>query len=247
MQTDDALGKAMLDYQRNGLRGEFFYRDGATTWEGDVWKSHFKPPDKWPEYKLSALQTLVDAGGSVLDVGCGGGMYALWLQDQGRDVVGVDISPNAIRTAEERGLKETIVADMFDLDLDNGAFRSALCTGTQIGSIGSIDGIREFLSDVARFTDEDGVLVLDSNNPTDVEMDGQLGYRADPRDGFAGRNFHEEYHRETASGVDRIVGKSHHVLVFSPARLYDIVVGTPWSVSQVYEDGIYFWAELEKV
>ena len=31
MVSEDTLGKAMFDYHRNGLRGEFFYRDGSTT------------------------------------------------------------------------------------------------------------------------------------------------------------------------------------------------------------------------
>lgn len=91
-------------------------------------------------------------------------MYALWLLEQNVEVLGVDISPNAIQTVKERGMEETMVTDMFDLDFENGAFRSVLCTGTQIGSIGSVDGIREFLTDLAQFTDSDGVLVLDSND-----------------------------------------------------------------------------------
>lgn len=50
------------------------------------------------------------SGGRVLDAGCGNGKSAVWLAEQGFDVVGVDLSPPAIeqarRLAVERGVAE---------------------------------------------------------------------------------------------------------------------------------------------
>ncbi|MDG6899020.1 MAG: class I SAM-dependent methyltransferase [Nitrososphaerota archaeon] len=45
--------------------------------------------------------------GKVLDVGCGAGRVALYLQGWGLDVVGVDNSPFALRVARLRGVRNT--------------------------------------------------------------------------------------------------------------------------------------------
>jgi SAM-dependent methyltransferase len=52
-----------------------------------------------------ALRSLIPgdlAGAVVLDAGCGSGAQALWLLDQGADVVGIDVSPRMIEEAERR-------------------------------------------------------------------------------------------------------------------------------------------------
>ena len=71
-----------------------------------------------------------------------------------------------------------------------------------------------------------------------------FGYRPDPRDGFAHRAFHFEY--EPRDG-DRILGRALHFLLFSPDRLRDSCVGTPWSVVDVeHHHEVYYEARLAK-
>lgn len=41
-------------------------------------------------------------GKSVLDAGCGPGVYAEWLADRGAEVAAVDVSPTMIRLARRR-------------------------------------------------------------------------------------------------------------------------------------------------
>ena len=42
------------------------------------------------------------APGRALDIGCGTGTHALWLANQGFDVVGIDIAPRAVELARAR-------------------------------------------------------------------------------------------------------------------------------------------------
>lgn len=243
---EDAVGRALLDYQQSGLRGKCVYRDGDTVWDSQIRKSHFLPREKWHSNRITVLEELVDRGGEILDAGCGAGNYSLWLQDEGADVLAVDISSRSLQAAKDRGVENVQVENIFDMSFDTDRFGSVLCTGTQIGSAGSVAGIQQFLSNLATITEEDGCAIVDSNPPGNFDPDYFPGYRPDPRDGFARRCFHAEYAREMPQGVDRYVSRTRSVLLFDPSRLEDIVVGTPWEVGEVYSRGQYFTARLEK-
>lgn len=53
---------------------------------------------------------LVPAGGTVLDVACGGGRHLRWFAARGHPVVGVDRDAQALATLQ--GVGETVVADI---------------------------------------------------------------------------------------------------------------------------------------
>ncbi len=70
----------------------------------------------------------------VLDSGCGTGEHALMVAEQGREAVGVDISPRAIARAEakaaERGLTVTfVVGDVLALDRLGRRFGTLIDSG----------------------------------------------------------------------------------------------------------------------
>jgi SAM-dependent methyltransferase len=81
-------------------------------------------PDEIPwnnEQPPELLVELVESGNvkrsRALDLGCGLGNYAIWLAGQGFDVVGVDISPTAIKIAKQNAKNKNakckfIVADL---------------------------------------------------------------------------------------------------------------------------------------
>jgi ubiquinone/menaquinone biosynthesis C-methylase UbiE len=63
----------------------------------------------------------------ILELGCGAGDQSLWLAAHGFEVVGIDISPNAIEWAREkaaaRGLPATFeVGNVLELPFADGAF-----------------------------------------------------------------------------------------------------------------------------
>lgn len=234
----------MLDYWR-GEFGTLVYRDGADVRDGRVAEYYFRPPPEWSTGALEALERLLAADGPVLDVGCGAGQHALWLEDRGVDVVGIDVSANAVRAARERGLEDACVMDMFEPAFESGRFRSIHAVGTQLGLAGSLAGIRDLLGAFGRVTDDGAIAVVDNYDPTD--LDGSiLGYRPDPREGVAHRCFHFEYEREVDGEPVREVGESLHFLLCSPDRLREATVGTPWVVDDVNSSGGYYRATLSK-
>lgn len=238
----DPLGRAMLDFARGRHRGNCLHRDGDTVWDANVYGFYFQPPDAWPD----AFRRLLDSlDGPVLDVGCGTGQEALYLQERGRDVVGIDVSPHAVQAAHERGVEDVRVMDMFHLSFPPDRFRSVLVKGTQTGLAGSLAGIREFLADLAALTDGDGVAVVDSYDPAALD-EAFAGFRPDPREGLARRTFHVEYEYPAEHGWTREVGKPLEFLLFSPGRLREVAEKTAWTVREVRPQGGYYRAVLGK-
>lgn len=257
---DDPLGRAMLDYQRGGLQGKVRYVDGDRTRDGAVEENYFTPRADWAEDTIERLEAL---HGPVLDVGCGAGQHLLWFRDHGVDALGLDVSPGAVRTVEER-LADTPVSgpaadpevepgevsaregDLFALDVDR-EFGSVLVNGTQLGLAGSMAGVRQTLTDLGDVVEEDGVVQVDGYAASELDEDF-FGYRPDPRDGVAHRAFHFEYEREGTDEDEtrRLVGPTLHFLLLDPFRLREATVGTPWTVERVVPRGVYYKAVLDR-
>ena len=117
---EDAIGRAVFDrYHETGHGYEIVERsDGLFTPSGGP-GLYLSPYHTWPRHERAALR---EARGRVLDVGCNAGRHALHLQKRGHEVVGIDISPLAIRTARLRGLEDARVMSITQIDATLGTF-----------------------------------------------------------------------------------------------------------------------------
>lgn len=121
---------------------------------------------------------------------------------------------------------------------DRDRFGSAFARGTQVGLAGSMDGLRSFLGDLATVTDDGGRAVLDCYDPEHPDTAELLGYRADPTPGLAHRVMHFEY--------EGVVGETLLFRLFSPDRLREAAVPTPWTVDRVSQSGHHYLVYLTK-
>src|SRR5918995_6664189 len=73
-----------------------------------------RAPERLPwhrEAPSSVLDSAVkarDRHGLALDVGCGAGVFSVWLAEQGMDVTGLDLFPEAIAMAKKRAADEGV-------------------------------------------------------------------------------------------------------------------------------------------
>jgi cyclopropane fatty-acyl-phospholipid synthase-like methyltransferase len=90
-----------------------FYRDAQGSPERLPW--HRESPSRL----LAAAVEASERGVRALDVGCGAGVFTVWLAERGAEVTGIDIFPEAIAMArslaDKRGVKvEFLTANLFD-------------------------------------------------------------------------------------------------------------------------------------
>ncbi len=111
---------------------EMFYRKAKTP--ADLpW--HRDSPDR---FLVEAIDRRGQAG-KALDLGCGSGVFSVYVAKRGWDVTGVDFMPRAIEMAKERAKREDarvtwVNADLlewtaptsFDLILDSGCLHSLI-------------------------------------------------------------------------------------------------------------------------
>jgi|SRR5579872_3507652 len=77
--------------------------------------------------ELDRFLKLIPKGSTVLDIGCGSGRITKFLTDHDLNVVGIDISRNMLKLAEERTPEaEFLKQDMRKLDFPKKSFDGAL-------------------------------------------------------------------------------------------------------------------------
>ncbi len=73
------------------------------------------------------------ARGRVLDIGCGAGRHALYLQKRGFEVVAIDISPLAVDVCRRRGVNDVRLMSITEADSNLGPFDTILMMGANFG------------------------------------------------------------------------------------------------------------------
>jgi len=120
----------------------------------------FRKYNDMPKLEQKALAL---CKGSVLDVGCGAGSHALYLQDSLNLMVkAIDTSPGAIEIAKERGLKNAMVQDFYKISSER--FDSILMLMNGTGIIGKLDHIDQFFQHCHELLNTNGQIILDSSD-----------------------------------------------------------------------------------
>lgn len=113
-----------------------------------------------PVIERTALE---NCKGRVLDIGCGAGSHALYLQNK-KDllVTGIDISEGAIEVAWERGLQDARKLNFFDLE--NEKFDTLLLLMNGTGIIGKLKHLDEFFEHSRKLLAAGGKILIDSSD-----------------------------------------------------------------------------------
>ena len=180
----DLFGKAILDYQTNNSPEDLITETSISEADEMSVAYLFRSYAEMPKLEQKALQL---ANGKVLDVGCGAGSHALYLQEKGIDVTAIDISANAIKACELRGLKNAKVQDIMQLEGDK--FDTILLLMNGAGMCRKLKNIPNFLQKLKALLTDEGQILVDSSDiiymfdededggkwiPTDVDYYGEV-------------------------------------------------------------------------
>lgn len=156
----DPMGKAIAEYFAKGKAVKL--RVLSTQFDEDELPvaQLFRPFAAMPELERTAL-TL--AQGRILDVGAGSGCHALALQEMGKDVVAIDISPLSVETMSRRGVLDARHVNLFDPAFTE-RFDCILMLMNGSGIIGRLENMPAFFQRAKSLLNPGGCIYLDSSD-----------------------------------------------------------------------------------
>jgi SAM-dependent methyltransferase len=155
----DLFGKAILDYQTGNAPEDLITETSIS--ETDLLEVAylFRDFDDIPAIEREALAL---SRGETLDLGCGAGSHALYLQNRrGLNVTAADISPRAIQACRLRGIKHTLVSDALSL---SGKYDTILLLMNGAGMCGKLKKLPAFLKKLKSLLNPSGQILLDSSD-----------------------------------------------------------------------------------
>ncbi len=177
-------------------------------------------------------RVLKEIRGRVLDIGCGAGRVALALQQRHHDVLGIDISPLAIKTARLRGLKRARVMSITRVDRSLGSFDTLVMFGNNFGLMANPRRARWLLRRFKRLTPADGRIIAQSLDVYATSEPGHLRYQRQNR------------RRGRMSGQIRLRIRYRDLatpffdyLMVSKSEMEQILDGTGWRLTRTLDTG----------
>ena len=173
----DLFGKAILDFQtQNDPQILMTETNISEPDEMDV-AYLFRGFDQMPRIEQQALQLCT---GKILDVGCGAGSHSLYLQQKNQEVLSIDISENAIKACQLRGVTQAIQKNVLDVE---GTFDTILMLMNGTGIFGTLSQTDLYLKKLKSLLTANGQILIDSSDIIymfDEDEDGGKWITSDP-------------------------------------------------------------------
>lgn len=123
-------------------------------------KQLFRKAGQMPLLERTALAM---ATGTILDVGAGSGCHALALQESGKEVSAIDISPLSVEVMKLRGVKDARQINLFD-ERFAATFDTILMLMNGSGIIGRLENMPLFFRKMKQLLRPDGCILMDSSD-----------------------------------------------------------------------------------
>lgn len=224
--SQDAYGQQLLaQYYSREATAEIIERDDLYIDTGSDAGTYFSEYRQWSPLEKRAVKL---AKGRVLDVGCGAGRHALYLQEKGSDVTGIDNSPGAIKVCKLRGLKKAMVRPIDEIDkFKVNSFDTIQMFGNNFGLFGNRKNARKILKKMARITSPEARIIAETLNPYKTDNSFHLPYlRANRRRGRMGGQI------KMRVRFGKTIGEWFDYLFVSPVEMQEIIGDSDWQIEE---------------
>jgi len=189
-------------------------------------REYFIEYEEWPQHERDALERVKRR---VLDVGCGAGRVALWLQERGHEVVGIDLSPLAVEVSRARGVSDCRVMDARGLDFPEGHFDTAVMFGNNLGIAGDVPETRRMLGGLHRVITDDGIIIASTRDVLKTDNPAHLAYH----------EMNRERGRPPGLVKIRVGFRGEYddwfeLLMVGEEELVEVLEPTGWEISKIY-------------
>ncbi len=222
----DAFGEMLLDEYLGKGSVQIIERDDGLISAADP-SNYFQPFTEWTDDVRQAIQY---ASGNVLDIGCGAGRHALYLQLKDLKVLGIDVSPLALEVCRRRGLKHRQLSSITKLSSKIGLFDTILLLGNNFGLVSNPRRARWLLRRFHAMTSPEGLILAASTDPYQTAEPVHVFYHQNNR--LRGR----------MSGQLRLRVRYREIkdpwfdyLLVSLAEMENILRNTGWRVQETFD------------
>ena len=235
----DAFGHSLYDYLQGKAEFQIVERDDGYI-ESERLQGYFNQYKDWRPIEKTAMRFVRSR---VLDIGCGAGRHALYLQEKEHDVVGIDISPLAIKVCKERGFRDARLVSINQISPKLGVFDTVIMMGNNFGLFGSFKKAKHLLGKLSKITSQRGRIIASTNDVYNNKIPEHFEYQASNRSKgkMSGQlRIKVRYKRYSTPWFD--------YLIVSKNEMESILEGTGWVVKKYIDsDNSYYMAILEKV
>ena len=186
----DPMGAAIADYFTKGRAAKL--RVFSSQFDEDEIPAEqlFRTFDEMPELEQEALRR---ATGKILDCGAGSGCHALALQDMGKQVEAIDISPLSVETMQKRGVRQAYCVNLFDEHYLQ-KFDTILMLMNGSGIIGKLENMSTFFAKMKQLLNPGGCIYMDSSDLRYLFEDEDGSFLIDLAGGYYGEiDFRMQY------------------------------------------------------
>jgi SAM-dependent methyltransferase len=224
----DPFADALESFYLTG-RGSFTFTRSDGRRDVEDAANYFASYKDLPLFEKQALRF---ARGRALDVGCGAGRHALYLQRKGFRVTAIDSSPRVAALASARGVRDVHVASACErLPFKRAEFETVLLFGNNLGICASRAGAGRMLKELARVTSPNARLLATSRAPGTFDPKHRTYWNRQLMKGkeFGVAHFCLEFKGENKKEVS--------LLLLAPSELMDLAWQWKWQVQEIFGDG----------
>lgn len=179
----DPMGTAIADYFNHHKADRLRVFSSQFDEDEIPVRQLFRSAKTMPILERTALQL---ATGHILDVGAGSGCHALALQEMGKEVCAIDISPLSVEVMKQRGVTNACLINLFDEQFTD-TFDTILMLMNGSGIIGRLENIPAFFQKMKLLLRSGGCILMDSSD---------LRYLFEDEDGSFEINLAGDYYGE---------------------------------------------------